>query len=108
MKSKAWGYISGSAIFVAIVCIWIWQLPNIITHTAHGKDDGLSGIMTLFGGAKTSMSSDLNKVQAQLDSNLKKVNQAIATQEVQAAAITDLKKKIDERAVKDINLPNAR
>jgi hypothetical protein len=94
MKNQTWAWVMGAIIFVMIAGIWVWQLPNIIKHASRGKDNGLAGIMSVFGEAKNSANDGLVKAQAQLDSNLKKVGQTIATQEVQAAAIQNLKNKI--------------
>jgi len=85
-----------------VVGIWVWQLPNIIAHTAKSKDEGLGGIMSVLSGTKTSVDSGLNSAQAQLDYNLKKMSQTISAQEVQAAVVADLKNKIGNKN----NTPN--
>jgi hypothetical protein len=98
MKKNAWGWIIGSAVFVMIVAVWVWQFPSIIKHAARGTDEGMSGILSVFGGAKASVSADLVKAQKQMDLNLTKVGQAITAQEAKASVIKDLKDKIGEKS----------
>jgi len=97
MNNKTWAWAVGGAIFIMIAGVWLWQLPNIIKHTAKGEDEGLTGIISLFGGAKAPIGSDLAQTQTQLDANLKKMEQAIKAQEVRAATIQDLKNKLDNK-----------
>lgn len=108
MKKNAWSWAIGGAVFAMIVAVWVWQLPNIVKRTAHGTDQGLSGILSIFGSAKTSVSADLAKAQKQMDLNLKKVGQTITAQEAQAAVIKDLKGKIGEKSnIQAATLPGA-
>jgi competence protein ComGC len=107
MNNRTLGWVIGGAIFIMVVAVWVWQLPNIIKHTAHGTDKGLNGIMSIFGGARTSMSADLKTAQTQLDSNLKKVGQTITAEEAQAAVIQKLKDKIGSKSsVQAATAPN--
>jgi len=94
MKNHVWGYVIGIMIFAMVVGIWVWQLPNIISHASHGEDKGLAGLISGFGGAKTAVDSGFVKVQAQLDSNLKSVSKTMAAEEAQAAVVQNLKNKI--------------
>ncbi len=106
MKNHVWGWAVGCAIFAAIVGVWVWQFPNIVRHTARGSDEGLNGIMSVFSGARNSVSADLLKAQTQLDSNLEKVSEAISVQKAQAEVIKDMKDKISGKdAIKAAGLP---
>ena len=107
MRKEHWYWIAGGVIFIAIVCLWVWQLPNIIADARSGRSDpGLAAIMSSFGQT----GEDMTKTQAQLDADLKKYGQALDASGVQAAAISDLKDKINAKAQKDIqsaSLPTA-
>jgi hypothetical protein len=115
MRHEHWYWLAGGAIFVAIVCIWVWQLPNIIAYAQNGKsDDGLSAIMSSLGVAGGSVKSDMGDIQSKLDANLKNIDQTLRAKSAQAAAIDDLKKKmIIKDVAKEIktattNTPNVR
>ena len=97
MKKHLLAWIIGGAIFVMIVGIWVWQLPNAIKRIGGFNDPGFSAITSMFNNTKGSLSPDLVKARAQFDSNMKKMGQtinAMSAQAVQAAVITDLKNKI--------------
>ena len=94
MKKHIWAWTVGGALFVMIVGVWVWLLPGAIKRAGGLHDRTVSSIMSVFGVAKSSLSPDLIKAQAQFDNNLKQVSKTISTQAVQAAAIEDLKNKI--------------
>jgi hypothetical protein len=100
MRHEHWYWVAGGAIFVAIVCIWVWQLPNIIAYAQRGKsDDGLSAIMSSLGAAGGTVKGDMADVQNKLDANLNDIDRTLDAQSAQAAAIDDLKKKM---IIKDV------
>jgi len=108
MKKHVLAWVIGGAIFVMILGIWVWQLPNAIQRIGGLNDPGLSAIASMFDATKRSLSPDLIKAQAQLNSNMKKMGQTISAQAVQAAVITDLKNKISVKdAIKAATLENA-
>lgn len=99
MRKEHWYWFAGGTIFVTIVGLWIWQLPSILAYAQKGKQDaGLSAIMSSLGKTGDGMS----EVQDRLDNNLKKIDQAFKTEATKAAAIDDLKKKIEEENSKNI------
>ncbi len=104
MRHEHWYWAAGGAIFVAIVCIWAWQLPNIIAYARSGKsDEGLNAIIRSLGAAGGTVKSDMGDIQNKLDANLKNIDQKLNAKSAQAAAIDDLKKKmIIEDVAKDI------
>jgi hypothetical protein len=115
MRHDHWYWVAGGAIFIAIVCLWIWQLPNIIAYAQNGKsDDGLSRIMSSLGVAGGTVKGDMTDIQNKLDANLKNIDRTLDAKSAQAAAIDDLKKKmIIKDVAKDIqaatiNSPNVR
>lgn len=101
----------GGAIFVMVLGIWVWQLPNAIRRIGGFNDPGISAIASMFNATKNSLSPDMVKARTQFDSNMKKMSQTINvinTQAVQAAVITDLKNKISVKdAIKTATLENA-
>jgi hypothetical protein len=111
MKKHVLAWVIGGAIFVMILDIWVWQLPNAIQRIGGLNDPGFSAIMSMFNTTKGSLSPDLVKARTQFDSNMKKMSQTINiinAQAVQAAVITDLKNKISVKdAIKAATLENA-
>jgi hypothetical protein len=95
MKKETWAWIIGIAVFCAIAGAWAFLLPKTLVRVAGGRDAGLSGIISSLGDVKQTAGSDLSRVQANFEDSLKKMNDAISADRAQAAAIGDLKQRLD-------------
>lgn len=101
MKDKKiiWAWAIGTLIFALIAGAWIWRLPQTLAAAA-GKDLSLAAIFSSYGEAKRDLGPSLAEVNARLDENMKKFNDALASQAAKDQAMSALKQDLAEQAAK--------